>query len=203
MPTVHAFASAPARSACMRRACTAGDHRANLPPAHRPLCAACCSGNLVLTCGKDNLLRCVDVRRFEVGPMTCSGAILVLCCAVLCRAATSVHLLPTRVDTHHWPRICCRHLAPLPASLACLPACLQVRHTLSAPSFNVGGAWTAACLRCGSACGGSSAAVPAIAATPPLLAASVCFNGTQPGSPNHLRCRCSMLPAVPFCCLQP
>ena len=47
----------------------------------------------------------------------------VLCCAVLCRAATSVHLLPTRVDTHHWPRICCRHLAPLPASLACLPAC--------------------------------------------------------------------------------
>lgn len=25
-----------------------------------------CSGALVLTCGKDNLLRCVDVRRFEV-----------------------------------------------------------------------------------------------------------------------------------------
>lgn len=43
-------------------------------------------GNLVLTCGKDNLLRCVDIRRFEV------------------------------------------------------------RHTLSAPSFTVGGSWTAACL---------------------------------------------------------
>ncbi|PRW45473.1 autophagy-related 16 [Chlorella sorokiniana] len=43
------------------------------------------SGALVLTCGKDNLLRCVDVRRFEV------------------------------------------------------------RHTLSAPSFSVGGAWTTAC----------------------------------------------------------
>ena len=46
----------------------------------------------------------------------------VLRCAVPCCAATRVHLLPTRVDTHHWPRICCRHLAPLPASLACLPA---------------------------------------------------------------------------------
>ncbi|KAI3424821.1 hypothetical protein D9Q98_008207 [Chlorella vulgaris] len=44
------------------------------------------SGELVLTCGKDNLLRCVDVRRFEV------------------------------------------------------------RHTLSAPSFTVGGTWTSACL---------------------------------------------------------
>lgn len=44
------------------------------------------SGGLVLTCGKDNLLRCVDVRRFEM------------------------------------------------------------RHTLSAPSFSVGGAWTTACL---------------------------------------------------------
>lgn len=44
------------------------------------------SGTLVLTCGKDNLLRVVDVRRFEV------------------------------------------------------------LHTLSAPSFSVGGAWTAACL---------------------------------------------------------
>ncbi|KAL4437310.1 hypothetical protein ABPG75_004449 [Micractinium tetrahymenae] len=48
--------------------------------------AAGLSGSLVLTCGKDNLLRCVDVRRFEV------------------------------------------------------------RHTLSAPSFTVGGAWTSACL---------------------------------------------------------
>ncbi|PSC73673.1 autophagy-related 16 [Micractinium conductrix] len=44
------------------------------------------SGSMVLTCGKDNLLRCVDVRRFEV------------------------------------------------------------RHTLSAPAFTVGGAWTSACL---------------------------------------------------------
>ena len=28
---------------------------------------------------------------------------------------------------------------------------MQVRHTLSAPSFTVGGAWTAACLRSGAA----------------------------------------------------
>jgi hypothetical protein len=46
-----------------------------------PLCAACCSGNLVLTCGKDNLLRCVDVRRFEVRPVARSGDTAVLCCA--------------------------------------------------------------------------------------------------------------------------
>ena len=47
------------------------------------------AGRLMLTCGKDNVLRAVDVRRFEL------------------------------------------------------------RHTLSAPTFVVGGAWATACLRCG------------------------------------------------------
>ena len=52
------------------------------------------AGRLLLTCGKDNVLRAVDVRRFEL------------------------------------------------------------RHTLSAPTFVVGGAWATACLRCVCACGG-------------------------------------------------
>ena len=106
----------------------------------------------MLTCGKDNLLRCVDVRRFEArkapncaDPQRCRAA-----------ASTHVHLMPARADTHCPPclpplpaPLC---LPPLPAPLACPPSPaplpLQVRHTLSAPSFNVGGAWTAACLRC-------------------------------------------------------
>lgn len=44
------------------------------PPPHAPPAPAypflLCSGTLVLSCGKDNLLRCVDVRRFEVRGVT-------------------------------------------------------------------------------------------------------------------------------------
>jgi autophagy-related protein 16 len=91
------------------------------------------SGALVLTCGKDNLLRCVDVRRFEV---RCSSG---RCCAAWLRSGTAAppascwgysRVAAMRAELHSSP---IRAHAP------------QVRHTLSAPSFSVGGAWTTAC----------------------------------------------------------
>lgn len=99
----------------------AGSHQ---PP--RP-CPAPCSGTLVLTCGKDNLLRCVDARRFEV-------------------RCVDLHPLKLR----RWAG---SGAAQVPAgwgapgsNLTLHAAAPQVLHTLSAPSFSVGGAWAAACL---------------------------------------------------------
>lgn len=99
-----------------------------------PPSAPLCSGTLVLTCGKDNQLRCVDVRRFEV---RCSAGIHWRCVQhglLSCSTSDAAALWPLFMPQSQ------------PLNCACA---LQVRHTLSAPSFSVGGAWTTACFRCG------------------------------------------------------
>lgn len=42
-----------------------------------------CSGAMVLTCGKDNLLRCVDLRRFEVRCSPLPARLVPACMALL------------------------------------------------------------------------------------------------------------------------
>ena len=104
------------------------------PPTLPATAPYCHSGAMVLTCGKDNLLRCVDMRRFEVagvGSLALAGQGAGPWCGQRLLAAACV---PVAAEPASPP--------PPP------PAALQVRHTLSAPSFSVGGAWTTACLRC-------------------------------------------------------
>lgn len=91
---------------------------------------------MALTCGKDNLLRCVDVRRFEASAASWraerAAALLLTSqlagCESQSQGGLAMGLVPLQQGLGY----------PLP----------QVLHTLSAPSFSVGGAWAAACLRC-------------------------------------------------------
>lgn len=138
----------------------------------RPAClpGPCCSGSLVLTCGKDNLLRCVDVRRFEVSPLCFPAS------RGACLRLGDDSRGPARVvqGTRHADR---RRRASCAA---------QVRHTLSAPSFTVGGTWTSACLRL------------ALPLPPPPLLPACLLHARPPACTPTCLSSCSLLSGLPW-----